>query len=1106
MQPQAQQQTEGAKDGAASQAGGSTLQVQSQTTAALTAGKDAAQQVPSNPLTQATTQAAVPSAELWYQQQQQYQQYYQHYPGYNQYQQYYPYQLQAVAQYQQPVQAQSQGYVQPQPQTQLQGQLQTQGQPQSQPQPQMQPAHPPAPAPVAAQPPNQVQVNPQLQPQSYSQTHGQAQPFSQPMQVPQNQQPQIQQAMPQPQPLPQTQLQTQSQHHLQPQSQSSHQPHPPPQNIQSQTQHTAANAVTGHQSYPQSQPLQQNQLVNASAQMQVPPHVGTNLLPQNQFTQHNSQMRPSQSLSSIQNQHQPTMLPPQGQPQQPLVHSSAQQTVIPPFQRPGMQPVHQHYPQHSVGAPYQPSPLASQQTLVSHQLRSQAPQFQQHSHAYVQSHQSHQNVTLMPGMQPQVPHGQVGRPVTPIHGLQSQSYPQPTTGQQVRPSQLGANQPSADHGSLLWNNNQMQLSSELQSGVTTKPVLTDKQEMAERNVDGREGGSSTNDSKKAVNNLEALFISQSDAVGSRIQKNESDKKLVDSSKKEFVTNFENAEVAAKLNMREETREKVDGPKDFANIGEKPQIESNEVQDGGGDKSKPQAPGIPDGPGVVQSSPNNYGSSTQQKSSTGTSVFHAPHPGLPHPTNASGSTQFGTLASSNAHPGDSFQSAVFKPHSPEQSSGVIPSAVSAAYGRGPGYPPHGFEPPSVPHQGPYNQGPMPPSHIAPPKLSPADPAVGGPLLCPLAPGAFDSQGRAIAGGTPYGLENHMAQQHRINPQDAEMLLNQRPGYVDGRQPKSLPPGSLERGPLGQPSAIQANMMRMNGAPGPELQNERLKPFPGESLNPFWLDPSRPVGRGDFEEDLKQFPRSSRLDPDPMLKLGSKFPSSRPLDRGSHGFGMDMGPRFYDRELSDSAAGSAPSRYFSLSAGDRSIGIHDGTARRSESARAQLEYHGQGPGYGRRHMDGLSPRSPISSGGFGGLHGSVGSNHSSQGYTYKESRLALFQSQLRGGEFDGPGRSSDFVGPEFLPSHLERGGRLGPHSLRFGEVGSGFGRFPGPDIAGSRNFPRPQLGEPGFRSSFTHQGFPNDGGIFTVKNLFLLLAVLFLLFEISLCPYVGCISLL
>ena len=108
-----------------------------------------------------------------------------------------------------------------------------------------------------------------------------------------------------------------------------------------------------------------------------------------------------------------------------------------------------------------------------------------------------------------------------------------------------------------------------------------------------------------------------------------------------------------------------------------------------------------------------------------------------------------------------------------------------------------------------------------------------------------------------------------------------------------------------------------------------------------------------------------------------------------------------------------------------------------------------------------------------------------------------------DFDGFGnfrmgeypRSGDFVGQDEFAGHFRRGEHLGPHNfprhLQHGEP-IGFGAHPGHmravELDGFRSFEsfskggrpgHPQLGEPGFRSSFSLTGFPNDAGFLTVK---------------------------
>lgn len=666
----------------------------------------------------------------------------------------------------------------------------------------------------------------------------------------------------------------------------------------------------------------------------------------------------------------------------------------------------------------------------------------------------------------------------------------------------------------------MQLSSEQQSGASSKSAMSDKQEIAEKCAHEREAESSSEKTAKA-DNVDATSGAQADAVGVKIPKSETDVKLmvneikseveektnvVDTSAKDFVTDLEphaaeNAEPVNRKMVKEEVIENVEDQKASANVDHKKEEHSvpKEVQDGpllkvptmqeGAQLSEqsgklqkekffPQAQGVSQGTGAVplagqvqaggflQSPSSFYGSSTLQQRPAAPSMLQAPPPGVVHQTQAPG------------HPSTQFRPSVPKPQGPQMPPGGFPvSGPAASFGRGPGHHgphQHSFEPPSVAPQGLYNLGHPPSCHIGTTRLSHGDP-VGGPPLHAGPPSAYGPEG----------------QKQPSNSMEAEMFASQRPGYMDGRRPESHFHGSLERSPLGQPLGLQANMMRMNGDLGPELRDERFKSFPDERLNPF------PIDRGEFEDDLKQFPRPSHFDVEPVPKLGSHFPSSSPFVRGPHGFGMDMGPRPFERGLNydpglklDPMGGSASSRFLPS--------YYDDAAGRSDSSHPLPEFPGPGPAYGRQRVGGLSPRSPfreypgIPSRGFGGLPGNLGSSRSGRddiddrefrrfgdpiGNSYHESRFPVLPGHMRRGEFEGPGRSGDLMGQDFLPSHLR------PLNLRLGEAG-GFGGFPGRarlgDLGGPGNFPHPRLGEPGFRSSFSRQGFPNDGGIYTVKN--------------------------
>lgn len=1132
-------------------------QVQTQTIATPPPGKDTNQQPSSMSQPLAVVQAAVPTAEQWYQQQQQYQQYYQQYPGYNpyqqHYQQYYPYQQQALPQYQQP-QAQSQSQMQPQAQVHPSAQFQSQ----------LQPSHPPVQATVAAQPQNQAQVNqqqqshplhhgqllsqaqsyPQAQPQSYPQSQPPQpqpiQPHLQHMQLPQYQQPQsqilhtppqIQHPVPQPQPQPQPQsnpqsLQTQVQHQSQPQSH-----HPPHPSHRPQAQQTAASAVTSHHSYSQPQPHQQIPLSGPLQHpMYVHPHTGAQSQMQNQFPQQTPSMRPAQSHATISNQPLSTGLPPLGQvanipPAQQLpVRPHAPQPGVPVSQHPVMQPVQQPMPYQYVQQHLPFSGQHQQGPFVQPQLRPQRPpqSLQLHPPAYSQPLQ---NVAVINGMQSHQPRN-LGQPLTPNYGVHAQSYQQSATSLHVRPAQLGANQSSSNQSNLSWTSNQVQLSSEQQAGATSKPEMSEKNEVAVKIAHEREAESSSEKTAK-TDNFDTPGP-EAAAVGMKVPKSETDVKaavdeiktevedktnVVDTSSKEFVTDREShiAENVQPINkmVKEEVIENVEGQKDSANVDikqeehsvskevqEEPLLKTSTMQQGTqfGEQSEkvqkeqkvPQAQGA-QGPGAVppagqaqaggfvQSPPSLYGSSTLQQRPAAPSIFQAPPPGAVPQTQAP--TQF--------------RPPMFKPEVPP--GGIPVSGPAASFGRGPGHNgphQHSFESPLVAPQGPYNLGHPHPS------------PVGGPPQRSVPLSGFDSHVGTMV-GPAYGPGGPMDLKQPSNPMEAEMFTGQRPGYMDGRESDSHFPGSQQRSPLGPPSGTRSNMMRMNGGPGSELRDERFKSFPDGRLNPFPVDPARSViDRGEFEEDLKQFSRPSHLDAEPVPKLGSHFLPSRPFDRGPHGYGMDMGPRPFERGLSydpglklDPMGASAPSRFLPA--------YHDDAAGRSDSSHAHPDFPRPGRAYGRRHMGGLSPRSPFREFcGFGGLPGSLGGSRSVRediggrefrrfgdpiGNSFHDSRFPVLPSHLRRGEFEGPGRTGDLIGQEFLPSHLRRGEPLGPHNLRLGET-VGLGGFPGParmeELGGPGNFPPPRLGEPGFRSSFSRQGFPNDGGFYTVKNTFVI----------------------
>lgn len=487
---------------------------------------------------------------------------------------------------------------------------------------------------------------------------------------------------------------------------------------------------------------------------------------------------------------------------------------------------------------------------------------------------------------------------------------------------------------------------------------------------------------------------------------------------------------------------------------------------------------------------------------GAPLLQAPPPLLPHHTHVAGHPSSQLRPNGHGHVPEHFQAAVLK-----QSQGIelLPGGMSGpgsttSFGRGPGYygfPRQNFELQPIALQGPRSQGHALPIPAAASRMSQGE-SIGG-AFGTLPPGAIDSHGGMMARPPPLGPEGLMGQRHPTNPMEAESLINHRPSYIDGRRSDLHLPGPFGPGAVGPTSSV----MRSNVPPSLEsssalgLRDDRFKPFPDERSNSF-------VGRhgkdrGEFEDDLNQFPRPSRLDGEPVPKFGSY---SRPHEIGPYGLNNDTGLKL------DPRTGSAHSRFLPPYDGrERPVGLPD-------SAHNHPDFLGPATGYARRHMDGLNPRSPvreypgISSRGFGGLPGHSGLDDfdgreprrfgDPLGNSFHESRFPPFPNHLQRGEFEGPSklrmgehlRSGDMIG---LDGHLRRGEHLGPHNLPnhmwLGEP-IGFGDYPGHarmgELAGLGNFEpfgagnrqgHPRFGEPGFRSRYSLQVFPSDGGINT-----------------------------
>ncbi|KAF9665573.1 hypothetical protein SADUNF_Sadunf16G0137100 [Salix dunnii] len=1045
---------------AAIQTGTATSQAKTSTTSTL--AKDTIKQISTT--TQA--QAAVPTAEQWYQQRQQYQQYYQQYPGYDpyqqHYQQYYPYQQQAMSHYQrpqvnmhaQPPQPLNLGQVNPQQLTHYTVQQQALTQ---------LPTNPPA----QGYPPPQAQSN--TQPHHAQPHHAQPRP----QHVPQYQQPPLQMQHPQPQtqaqanyqlhpeknPVPQSHVQSQPQTPQPLVSQSNQTVNP---NLQHQPQphHYSAHAVTGHHSYLQPK-------IHQQMPPGAPQHPQGGPQPQSQqpvqmpilFTQQPPLLPPPQSHAAFQNPQQPGFLPSPGQApgihtaQQQPVHSHADQPGLPGQQRPVMQPIlqpmQQQYVEHQQPVPGQPwgavhnqvhqQGLYVQQHPRTHlHPRGPVQSFQQPSHAYPHPQQ---NVSLAHHAHPhQAQSLAVGTGVPPHGVLSVQSYPQSTAIMQVRQVQIAANQQS---GNILKTNNRVEFSSEQQSWVASRPI-SERQGDIEKGAEGESSAHKT--IKKELNDLEAGLGANASEM--KTVKSESDLKQVDDENKPTCEAKGIPEVPAAANgepsvkqVKEDHRDITDKQKDVSNADHKKvELSMSEYMDG------------KDGPLLETASSQREEQSKKSQDKTPTSQGFRDFPPNGHMQSQSVSAvDQGKLQPLPIHQGPAAL----------QQRPAGPSLLQAPHG-----PPHHMQ---LPDHLPSHHGRLAPGHM---------PGHYGPSQGPYTQ-APPSQGERTSS--------------HVN--DASMFANQRPNYPGGRQ------------------GILSNAVGMNGAQDPN--SYRFKSFPDEHLNPFPHDPAR----RNFEEDPKNFTAPSHLDIKPAPKSGSHFSSCRPLDRGPHGFGVDGAPKHLDSGSHglnvEPLGGSAPPRFFPPFHQDRtlhhseaegSLGFHDSLAARTDLARTRPGLLGPPiTGYDHRDMDNLAPRSPGRDypgmpmqrfGALPGLDDIDGGARQRFGdpisISHRDSRFPFFPSHLRRGELNGPVNfhmgehwSGDLMIHDGWPAHLQRGERLGPQNLpshlRLGEPGS-FGAFPDHarmgELAGPKNlYQQRPAGKPGFRSSF---GGRNAGDLQYTEN--------------------------
>ncbi|XP_048137462.1 AT-rich interactive domain-containing protein 1A-like [Rhodamnia argentea] len=1146
------------------QAGTASSQAPEAQTSQTVTPATSSQQISSTSLVQGVGQAAILTPEQWYQHQQQnYHQYYQQYIGYDpyqqQYQQYYP--------YQQPAILQTQVYAQPQtqPQTQPQSQSQPQVQPQPLPQPHTQPKGQPQ-AQTQVQPqvfgqlqlqphaqsqnpqqqlqsnmPSQLQVQAQVQPSQallYPQSQSQPQPqypilsHSQPhAQVPQHQQLQVQAQYPhpltQPQVPPQLQLQqrpvAQVQHHLptQPGSQvpPPSQAHLHPQVIQgqSQTQHPSAQAVTGYQSYPQTQPPPQAPQQHI---MNVRPHQQAQQFNQmqGQFPQPSPHMNPAPQVAAPKQQQQPALLPspvqnlsiPPGQQQQGIYshtqqpgHPVPQRAVIPPFQLPMSQqyPTQQPSSGGQSGSVHQGA-FVQQQQVQSH-LRPHGPPL----------HPLQPQFTMYP--QPQQ---SVGRPNFPNQGIPSQFHSQSGVPVQFKSTQAGFN-----HNNLVSSHNQVQFSLEQQPGATISSVSEQRPDLLPQTGGKKDvvssSGTDSSEMKMMRSETEAKHLDDDHkAIGEPGESN-----YADTSTREILSEApasHDAEYYVKRKVKGETTENmmessrgkgailVGDQKDGSGIG--PISEENVAREEKGNmdsssrrNSLVQETGLQPNSNLV---PQRSGSDGKVAPQSGLQDRNLPQPHVTAFAHGRDDPR-GFPPPGNVQTGGSLQ-----PSHPNQvvdqhrhQAPQLPHGSS--FQHRPSAPPMLQQPPLGPPQHP----PMPGhsvSHHGPPGFGNLPPGQGSIASFGRGQGQFGPQsilsdGMYNQGPSAFGPARGMAHKQPNNLLEAENFPNQRPVFMDGRQTDSNLPRNMEP-VFGHPSEIQSNLLRMGQPPG---FDSAFKSLPDERFNRQSMGPSRRgFDRGAFEEDTRGFRGPYHLDAEAVQKYGGRFSSGSPftkdpLDKEFRGFNPDNGPKY--------AADSS-----------RNFQSYDRTGVLGERALGHPEDNpGRlGASFGRevfealpsqRHKDGLTHRSPgreysgIPSHGFEGRPG-VQRNPPDDsgrreprvygaGSSFPEGRFPALPSHFHKSQFEDTRnsrmgehlRNGGLSGDDFMLSHVRKGDNFGsrdlPTQIRMGEPG-GVGTFNShtrlgepvglESIRGNR-FGHPRFGETGFRSSFPLQGHPNDG---------------------------------
>ncbi|XP_050203254.1 glutenin, high molecular weight subunit PW212-like isoform X2 [Mercurialis annua] len=1031
----------------ATQAEATTIQAQaSETTKLSVPGQDCNQQANATTQSQAAPQAAVPTAEQWYQQQQQYQQYYQQYPGYDpyqqQYQQHYPYQQNAVPQYAQAqANLQSQQQVQPHPQLQTQAQSHPQmqlpaaAQPQSQPQTQTT-AQPQLHTNLAphGHPPPQAQLHQQTRPVQHHTQHGQYQQLHSQVQAQvdaHSQHNTLQSQLPA-QGLPQTHAQNPTQPTQQPLPSQPSQPLNP--QLQPQPHHSFDHAVTGHHFYPQPQPQNQMSMGGLHNAMHYPQGG-----PQPQLPQQSPLVRAPQSHVPIQNPQQSSFLPSSSQvpnvsPAQPQpVH--AQQPVMESVQ----QPIHPQYVQQQ----QQPFPGQSQgpvQNQVSQQ-GAYVPQLHGQTHLHPQGPHSYpqpmQNVALQHGIQPHQTQNLGGRPMLPPYGGPAHTHPHSSVGMQIRPMHVDADQHS---GNALRTNNQPQFPSQQHSGPASRQICERQDDHMTEKGSGAVLRSQEN-VRRDPNKWDVVSGHGVDAGEMRTGKYESNLKLEDEGKKSINDAKDVSKSLSGENMltnvKEEPKEGTDDQKGASNTEYDHNGKDKRMKDGTLIKSRVP----PEGEHLEGQDMESQGRNATQYSGGFPMHGQVQGEGLVQPSHGPSALQQRSVGS------------LLSP---------APPLGSLHQMQLPGHPSSALRP-------------LGPGHM-----------IHGPEVLPAGIASLGSTPASGRGESHYGPHGTYIQSHSL-PSQGEMFPNQRPSLSHGRRLDSIK----------QQPGMHSNAVRMNGAPGMNsslahgMRDDRRRTLLDEHMNSFPLDPTRRiVDRREFE-DHKHLSRPSDLDAQFTNKFESNFPSRLldrgPLDKGLYGSKYDSGMK------SEALGGPAPSRFFPPyhhdtmmhpnDIAERPIVFHDNAVgRQPDAVRPHPEFFGPISGYDRRHRDNMGSRSPgrdyygISSHGFGVASRPDDFNGRESrrlGDSFLDNRFPDLPSHLRVDEFGQDGFSNDF-----------RREHLGHHNLR-NRLGESirFGGFPGASGMGelfrAGDFFHPRLGEPGFRSRFSSKGFHGDGGNYTVK---------------------------